>query len=138
MTTLLTVDLPDSLVQEMEVSARKQQRSVTDMARELILSGWHSLPQLPEDVEVELATFTNLSDEVLWLLARSALTTTEQEELATLNYQAKRRTLTDEELVNQKALLAAYNRMIVRRAQAALLLQSRGYDMSDPHVLQPS
>jgi len=43
------------------------------------------LPALPQDVEAELAAFANLSDEVLWFLARSTLTEAEQEELATLN-----------------------------------------------------
>lgn len=138
MTTSLTVNLPDSLVQEMELTARNQQRSVSDMARELILHGWHSLPHLSEEVEAELATFINLSDEVLWLIARSTLTKAEQEELANLNYQAKRRFLTDEEAARREALLVAYDRTMMRRAQAALLLKSRGYDLSDPNVLQTS
>jgi hypothetical protein len=106
------------------------------MVRELILQGWHSLPRLPEDVEAELTTFINLSDEVLWVLARSTLTKVEREALADLNYQAKRRSLTDKEVARREALLAAYDRTMMRRAQAALLLKSRGYDLSDPHVLQ--
>jgi len=55
------------------------------------------LPALPQDVEAELAAFTNLSDEVLWLLARNTLTEAEQEELATLNDVAQQRSLTQAE-----------------------------------------
>ena len=32
------------------------------------------LPSLPEDVEAELASFSQLSDDVLWLIARITLT----------------------------------------------------------------
>ena len=90
---------------------------------------------MPQDVEAELAAFTSLSDDVLWLLARSTLTEVEQEELAALNSQAKQRPLTQEEQSRQQALLDTYDRLIVCRAQAALLLKLRGYDLSDPAVL---
>ncbi|MCP5097975.1 MAG: ribbon-helix-helix protein, CopG family [Chloroflexi bacterium] len=132
----VTVNLPDSLVHEIETKARQQKRSVSAVVRELILQGWPSLPPLPHEVEVELAAFTNLSDDVLWLLARSTLTKDEQENLAALNYQAKQRVLTKEEEASREKLLNAYNRSMVRRAQATLLLKTRGYDLSDPTILQ--
>jgi hypothetical protein len=93
------------------------------------------LPALPQDVEVELAVFTNLSDEVLWLLARSTLMEAEQNELATLNYVAQQRSLTQIEQARQQVLVDAYERMMIHRAHAALLLKLRGYDLSDPTVI---
>ena len=36
---------------------------------------------------------------------------------------------------SREALLDAYNRVMVRRAQAALLLKARGYNLSDPSLL---
>lgn len=132
----VTVNLPGSLVRDMETTARQQQRSVSAVARELILQGWPMLPSLPDEVEAELAAFTNLSDAVLWLLAQSTLTEAEQEKLAELNRQSKQHSLTEEEEASREALLDAYNRVMVRRAQAALLLKARGYDLSDPRILQ--
>ena len=135
-TTPVTIDLPVPLFQQLETIARQQHRSIPDVVRDIVLREVHSLPTLPQDIEAELAAFTNLSDAVLWLLARSTLTEAEQQELATLNSQAEQRALTQEEQTQQQALIDAYDRVMVRRAQAALLLKSRGYDLSDPAVLQ--
>ncbi|MCP4195652.1 MAG: ribbon-helix-helix protein, CopG family [Proteobacteria bacterium] len=135
-TISVTVNLPDSLVREIETTARQQQRSISAVVRELVLQGWPTLPSLPDEVEAELAAFSNLSDDVLWMLARSTLAETEQEKLAGLNHLAKQRSLTEEEGANRDALLDAYNRAVVRRAQAVLLLKAHGYDLSDPSILQ--
>jgi Arc/MetJ-type ribon-helix-helix transcriptional regulator len=132
----VTVNLPGSLVREIETTARQQRRSISDVVRELVLQGWATLPSLPDKIEAELAAFSNLSDDVLWLLARSTLTEAEQEKLAELNHLAKQRSLTEEEGANRDALLDAYNRAMVRRAQAVLLLKAHGYDLSDPSILQ--
>ena len=94
------------------------------------------MPTLPDEIEAELTAFTSLSDDVLWLLARSTLPETEQERLAELNYQAKQRDLTEAEETERDRLLDSYNRVMVRRAEAALLLKARGYDLANTNVLQ--
>lgn len=94
------------------------------------------LPSLPVEVEVELASFSQLSDDVLWLIARSTLTREQQRALADLNDEAQSRPLTAAEQTRQQALIHAYDRMLVRRAQAALILKQRGYDLTDLAVLQ--
>lgn len=135
-TTSVTIDLPNPLVQQLESIAREQHRSVSEMVRERLLQTWPSLPSLPDDVEMELALFTGLSDDVLWLLARSTLAVSDREELANVNTLAQQRVLTELEQARQQVLLDAYDRAMVRRAQAALLLRQRGYDISDPGILR--
>lgn len=49
---------------------------------------------------------------------------------------SKLRTLSAMEAERLETLLDLYDRMRARRAQAASLLQKRGYDLSDPTVLQ--
>ncbi|MEW5987000.1 MAG: hypothetical protein AB1791_10240 [Chloroflexota bacterium] len=117
--------------------AHRQRRSVPDVVREMVTRKLPWLPSLPQAVEVELAAFATLSDDVLWLLARSTLTEAEQKELAEWNAQAKQRNLTAEEQSRQQALVEAYDRVLVRRAQAAHLLKLRGYNLSDPAALRP-
>ena len=102
------------------------------------LSRWPQQPRLPDDVEAELAALPSLSDEVLWLLARSTLTTEEQNTLAFLNNTAKTRLLDAVEAERLETLLELYDRTLVRRAQAATILQQRDYDLRNPSVLQPS
>ncbi len=94
------------------------------------------LPALPADVEAELASFVHLSDDVLWIIARSTLTHQQQRSLANLNDKAQRRPLTQAEQKQQQQLIDAYGRTLVRRVEAALLLKQRGYDLSDPAVLR--
>lgn|GEM_PF-1054448 len=134
-TTPVTITVPTTIFQQLEILAHQQHRSVSDMVCEIVLREVPLLPALPQDVEVELAAFTNLSDEVLWLLARSTLTEAEQEELATLNDLAQQRSLTQAEQAHQQVLVEAYERVMIRRAHAALLLKLRGYDLSEPTVL---
>ncbi|MFP4394675.1 MAG: hypothetical protein ACLFTI_05360 [Anaerolineales bacterium] len=128
----MKVKLPTNIFEQLRDIARQQQRSVNDIARDLISN---ALLDLPSDVKDELATFSNLSDDVLWLLARNSLHQSQREELAQLNEEAQRRSLTDAEEQRRQVLLDQYHRVMVRRAEAARLLKSRDYDLSDPAVL---
>lgn len=130
------LDLPDPIVAQLQSTSRNRQRSVEDLIRELVIQHWQPLPRLPDDVEAELAVFPSLSNEVLWLLARSTLTAEEQKTLAALNSTAKIRTLTPAEAERLETLLDLYDRMVVRRAQAATILQQRGYNLHNPQVLR--
>lgn len=133
---VLTVELPGVVMEHLQETARAQQRSVPELVRELVVRQTTELPLLPPDVEAELAAFASLSDGVLWLLARTTLSPEEQLELAQLNGEAQRRPLSPAEAARQQTLVDNYDRILVRRAHAAELLQTRGYDLRDPSVLR--
>ena len=135
--TQVTVELPVAVFEQLQVAAREQHRSIREIVRDLVLRELPGLPSLPPDVKTELAAFTGLSNEVLWLLARSIMTEAEQQELARLNDEAQRRPLTEAEQVRQQALVEVYDRVLLRRAQAAALLKARGSDLS-PIATSPS
>lgn len=136
MTTAITLELPPAAYEQLRRTASRQNRPVAEVVREIVLREIPDLPPLPADVEAELATFSHLSNDVLWLIARSNLTRQQQEALATLNDQAQRRPLIANEQSQQTELITAYDRTLIRRAQAALVLKQRGYDLSDPAVLK--
>jgi hypothetical protein len=136
MTTAITVELPPAAYEQLRRTAVRQNRQVAEVVRDLVLRELPELPSLPADVEVELASFSQLSDDVLWLIARNTLTREQQRDLADLNDDAQSRPLTAAEQARQQALIHAYDRMLVRRAQAALVLKQRGYDLTDLAVLQ--
>ena len=131
--TPITVELPVAIAERLREEAGRQKRPVRDLVRDLIVEHWNGLPTLPPDVEAELDDFPNLSDELLWLIARTALTDGEREELAALNEATGQ--LTDEQEQRRETLLDTYDRIMVRRAQAAVILQSRGYNLSNPSTL---
>jgi hypothetical protein len=132
----ITIELPSFVQQQMERRAQSEARSVADLIRELVLQNWQTSPRLPDDVETELAALPNLSDEALWVLARTTLTAGEQNTLASLNHKAKTTKLTSAEEARLTTLLDLYDRALVRRAQAAVILQHRGYNLQNPAVLQ--
>lgn len=137
MTLTVTLDLPAQLIQELEANAQNQHRSIDAVLGELVLQNWQAVPKLPDKVEAELAAMANLSDEALWVLARSSMNQNQQANLARLNREAKWRTLSRDEEETLEMLLEQYDQTMVRRAQAASLLQKRGYDMHNPNILQP-
>lgn len=104
---------------------------------DIILRNWQTLPKLPDHIEAELAAMSNLSDQALWILARSTIDIEDQEQFSLLNQEAKLRVLSDQEEEKLDALLNQYDENMIRRAQAASLLGKRGYNMSDPTVLRP-
>lgn len=133
--TPITIDLPAPIAEQLAEEANRQKVTIRDLVRELVLEHWSGMPALPDEVEAELAAFQQLSDDVLWLVARTTLTPEEQKELAELNDEAKSRSLDDDEYTRRDTLLDAYDRVMIRRAKAASILHSRGYDLSDPAVL---
>lgn len=136
MTITVTLDLPEPFIKELESAARLQQRSVADIVSDWMLRELPLTPRLADELEAELNAFADLSNDVLWLIARTPLSPDEQEELAALNATAQQRLLTTSELARQQALLDAYDQVMIRRSQAAMLLKLRGYDLSNPAVLQ--
>ena len=126
----IQIELPAETLVQLEQVARQQQRTVDELVREMIQHELPALLPLPKDLEIELAAFERLSDDVLWLLANSTLPVAQQEELASLNEISQQRNLIAGEQQQQQTLLDAYERMLVRRAQAAAVLKARGHNVS--------
>lgn len=126
---LVQIALPTETLQQLQQLADAQHRSIDEVVRDLLLRELPGLPPLPADVEAELAAFDSLSDDVLWLLAASAMSADQQRQLAALNDAAQQRPLTDDEAQRQQELIDMYDRVLVRRAQAASILKQRGYEL---------
>lgn len=137
MSLTVTLDLTDTMVRELRNTAKTQRRSIAEFLRDLVLQNFQPLPKLPDHVEVELAAMSSLSDQTLWLLARSTIALEDQEQFSLLSQEAKLRVLSDQEEKRLDVLLDQYDENMIKRAQAASLLGKRGYDMSDPTVLRP-
>ena len=126
----VVIDLPMFAYEHLQQLATSQQRDLRAIASDLILAELPALPPLPVEIEQELAAFTHLSNEVLTLLANSTLSPQELAQLAQLNEQAQASKLSAVQEARRQQLLDAYDRILVRRAQAALLLRLRGQTQS--------
>jgi len=138
--TLYTVNVPENLYRRLQQQASVERRSVDELVRQSLS---RQLPpavpvedDLPTALREELLAMAQLSDAALWVLARSTLPPEQVAEMDALREMAAERPLTPDEQARQQDLLRAYDEAILRRAHAAMLLSSRGYDLSDPSVLQ--
>lgn len=75
---------------------------------------------------------TYLNDAALWQTARAALSAEQRDRMAALHDKQQREGLTSEEQTEEKALLKYYRETLLIRAQAAVLLKQRNYNVSDP------
>jgi hypothetical protein len=122
----VVIDLPVLAYEHLQKLASAQRRELGAVASDLILAELPAIPPLPVEMERELAAFSQLSNEVLTLLAKSTLSAQELAQLAQLNEQAQAGKLLPAQEVRRQQLLDAYDRVLVRRAQAALVLRMRG------------
>lgn len=134
-----SVNLPEDLFRRLQKQAAYERRTVDDLVQRVLV---RQLPaavtvedDLPPLLKAELLAMAQLSDAALWALARSSIPADQLYDMTILEDDAGERELTAEEQLRQAELLRQYDEVILRRAHAAVLLQSRGYDMSDPRVL---
>lgn len=139
MATYQTVQIPQQLYALAVQQAGREKRSIDEWVRHAIQ---RRLPptvpvesDLPPDLQAELNAMAYLSDGALWSLARATLSLEAQRRLDELAEIVTNRQLTSHEVDEREALLHEYDVAVLRRAHAAMLLQSRGYDMSDPNIL---
>ena len=84
----------------------------------------------PENLRTALAQMAYLNDAALWQAARTTMTAEQRACLEALHDKQQREGLTAEEQAEEQALLTLYRETLLVRAQAAVLLKQRGYDVS--------
>jgi hypothetical protein len=87
--------------------------------------------ELPPDLAEAVASLTLLDDQALWQAARSRLTATASAQMEALHLKRQREGLTEAEAQTLAGLVRQYERAMLVRAQAAMLLKQRGYDVSE-------
>ena len=132
-----TISVPATLYDAVVQRAKTEKRSVESWVERTLV---RHLPPIEGDFSAEFTAELNampyLTDTTLWQLARAVLPKSHNTQLWTLNDVAKERPLTPDETAKRNTLLQTESENMTRRARAAVLLQARGYDMSDPAVLR--
>jgi len=123
----ITIRLAPPILARLKRAAELTYRSVDDILASTLNATLVAPPGLPEDLAGELAAMRLLSDQALQAAAQPSLAPTQQLRLSQLNHTAGERALTPAEAAEQTALLAAYHRSVLRRAQAFAILAERGY-----------
>jgi hypothetical protein len=132
----VTLRLPGALYQRAQQTAAVTHRSLEQFLLDALVSGLPLLADLPAEAVEEMATLALLNDAALWGVARQTLAPTRYDRLDELLAEKKGRALTGAEQDELEQLIAEYDTVVLQRAQAAVLLKQRGYDLTDPSVLR--
>jgi hypothetical protein len=134
----VTIHLSKPMYQRLTRGAALSRQPVEQFLVSALASGLALLDDLPEVLVADMAGLALLNDGALWRVAKETLSADQQERLDELLAEKSRRALTNLEGHEIDQLMAAYERTVLRRAQAAVLLKERGYDLTNPAVLRES
>lgn len=129
------LNLPAPLYQRVRRTAESMRRSVEDVLLDSVATALPPLTGLPDEVSDDLASLAFLNDSALWDVARSMLPAEHHHRMEELLAKKSQGRLNKQEQQVLDQLVQDYETLVLRRSQAALLLQRRGYDMSDPSIL---
>lgn len=132
---LITLQLPLATYEKVKQAAAKTQRSLEQVLLEAVTAV--ATVTSPPHIQTDLASLAYLNDAALWQMARSSMLPNQQEALANLHHKQQSEGLSTEEQAQEEALRQLYQESILIRAQAAVLLKQRGYDVSDPSQFLP-
>jgi len=118
-------------------AAERAQRPVKDVMVEAVTAVAPIMDAPPSRLRSALAQMAYLNDAALWQAARATMMTEQRQRLAALHEQQQHRPLTVEEKTEEQALLTLFRETLLVRAQAAVLLKQRGYNVSDPTQFAP-
>ena len=131
----VTVRVPGLLYARIQRSAEMQRRPLEEVLVEAAAAALPPLAELPSEVGDEVAALLFLNDSALWEVARSTPAAELHAEMDDLLAGQGRGELSAAEQARLDELVHAYEVSVLLRAQAAFLLQRRGYDLSNPAVL---
>lgn len=125
----ITITLPEPIYQRVKRRSQQMQRSIAD---ELVAAVTSSLPEqetLPPDIEQELSELDLFTDEELWRAARMTAPADKTGRMQVLIEKQQLEGLTDSEKQETAVLSHFFNRVMLVRAKAAVLLKERGHDV---------
>lgn len=135
---VVTLNLPETTYEQIRRAAERIQRPIHDIMVEAVSAVAPVVDTATEKLRSVLAQMAFLNDAALWQAARATMPVKQRERLEALHDKQQRQGLTNEERVEEQTLLALYDETILVRAQAAVLLKQRGYDVSDLNQFVPT
>lgn len=125
----LTLDIPEPLYRHLKERADKTRRSVEEESVRLLNA---SMPAsvLPDELSQALAALQAMDETSLWDAARQHLSDDSARELESLNHKQRCQSLTRAESDRLAELLAQFEKHMLVRAEAAVLLKQRGCNVS--------
>ena len=129
----ITVHLPHQLYDRVRQRAQAKNRSLEAELIEAVTTGLTESDEMDDiapNIATELAQLPFLADDDLWRAAQITVSTETANDMEQLLWKAKTQGLNKAETEEMERLQQLGHRIMLVRAEAALILQSRGYDIA--------
>ena len=126
----ITISLPERLYQQVEKLSQAKQRSVAEEVVAIVSSALPDQEDIHADLKVELDHLDQLSDEELWRAARVTAPVEKTDRMQILLDKQQLEGLTAVEREEAELLAHFFDRIMLIRARASVLLKSRGHDIT--------
>jgi hypothetical protein len=125
----VTITLPEIIYERVKRRSQQMQRSVADELAAVVAAFLPEQESLPPDIEQELSELDLFTNEELWRAARMTAPADKSERMQVLVEKQQLEGLTDSEKQEAAVLSHFFNRVMLVRAKAAVLLKERGHDV---------
>lgn len=124
----LVLKIPQEIAQKAQQIAQETDQS----AETVLLKQLQNLdfPPLPDDISAELNAMQQLSDDALWSIAQAQLASDVKNRANDLMDQNTLGKITQQEYEELQILNERADRMMLRKAEAASILRSRGHQFN--------
>lgn len=126
----VTVEVPTPLYQRLLRRAQESEQTIASELLMLAAAAEQQSLELTSDLDNTLAALALLDTESLWAVARTSLADDMVATLENLNLKQQNQGLSPSELEMLDQLVEQHDRVMLIRAQAAVLLQRQGQDIS--------
>jgi uncharacterized phage infection (PIP) family protein YhgE len=132
MTTLsVTIDVPTEIYNRVKQRALQSKRTIEAELVDALVTAVPTIDQLSPDLTQVIDSLTLLDDEALTFASQTEMDENTVAELEQLNFKQQREGLTRTEIERLDQLAGQYEKTMLIRAQALLLLKQRGKAISN-------
>lgn len=127
MTDQIVLTIPDDISARARQIAETTAQPVEQVLIDHLKTLSTPLPALPPDEQAELDALQHLSDDALWTMAQEQMPDDVQARAHVLMDRNTRGLISEEEYAELELLVQRADRLMLRKAEAAVLLQQRGH-----------
>jgi len=127
MTVTVTLQVPPSVYQLAQRTAKATARPVEEVLAGVLAAAAPTSENLPPDIRMEIDALAELDDGALWKIARSVFSATRRRRYDELLDKNGAGTMTPDEREELKNLRLESERLMLRKAHAYALLKWRGH-----------
>lgn len=132
----MLVHIPDDVYKRLHDIAMASEQSLEEILVNRLKSTFSEpLPTLPPDEQAELDALHHLSDDALWTIAAEQLPESIQNRMQILMDRNSLGQITEDEYLELESLVERGNRLMLRKAEASVILIERGHKFTQEHFV---